>query len=270
MATDALRTEVSAIPASARLHRATTHSIWQDIERFVRPLSSLRLTVALFAMAIFLIFVGTLAQTSADVWVVLRGYFRAWFAWVPLQLFFNPAFFPDPPSVPGGFYFPGGFTIGTLMGINLLAAHGVRFKVQAKGARLWSGLATIAAGAALTWVVISTQQDSASLTGFTSSNWQTVWFLVMLLLAGVWGASAHRLFTVRTAPLWQRWTLSVVGIAAGGVFCWLAYLYLDADPLAAYEGHRRRAGDVGRLRTRLSQACGHRAVTCGHFADDGQ
>ena len=70
-------------------------------------------TVVLFAMAIFLIFVGTLAQTSADVWVVVREYFRAWLAWVPFQVFFPKSFFPNLSAVPGGFYFPGGFTIGT-------------------------------------------------------------------------------------------------------------------------------------------------------------
>ena len=47
-------------------------------------LASLRLTVALFAMAIFLIFAGTMAQVDKDIWEVMDQYFRTWLAWIPL------------------------------------------------------------------------------------------------------------------------------------------------------------------------------------------
>ena len=97
-------------------------------------LASLRLTVVLFALAIVLIFAGTLAQVNKDIWEVMDLYFRAWFAWIPLQVFFPANFFPNMEPVPGGFYFPGGFLIGGAMVVNLLAAHGVRFTVQARGA----------------------------------------------------------------------------------------------------------------------------------------
>jgi ABC-type transport system involved in cytochrome c biogenesis permease subunit len=226
MATDALRTDIPRLARPATLPREATRPVWKEAEQFLRPLASLRITVALFALAIFLIFVGTLAQTSADVWVVVREYFRAWLAWVPLQVFFPKSFFPNLGAVPGGFYFPGGFTIGTLMAINLLAAHGLRFKIQAKGARLWAGLGVIAAGMVITWLVIIGQQDSASLTVFASSNWQPVWVLFKVVLAAVWAGCAYRLFTAKHATKWERRALSVAGIAAGATFCWLMYLYL--------------------------------------------
>ncbi len=111
------------------------------------PLASLRLTVTLFALAIVLIFAGTLAQVDKDIWEVMNLYFRAWFAWIPLQIFFPPVFFPRLGPVPYGFYFPGGFLIGSAMAVNLLAAHGVRFTVQARGSRLTAGLAILARSA---------------------------------------------------------------------------------------------------------------------------
>ena len=77
MATDALRSDVR--PLSTRLPRESSASVLQQVEAVLRPLASLKLTVALFAAAIFLVFVGTLAQTSADVWTVVSGYFRSWY-----------------------------------------------------------------------------------------------------------------------------------------------------------------------------------------------
>ena len=44
--------------------------------------------------------------------------------------------------------------LAVLMGLNLLAAHTVRFTVQAKGGRLWSGLAILAVGALATYLAI--------------------------------------------------------------------------------------------------------------------
>lgn len=60
---------------------------------------------------------------------------------------------------PGGFWFPKGWTIGAVMAINLLAAHLFRFKIQAKGARLWAGVGVIALGILVTIAVISSGSD---------------------------------------------------------------------------------------------------------------
>ncbi len=105
------------------------------------PIASLRLTVALFVLAILLIFFGTLAQVEKDIWEVMGLYFRTPIAWVPLHIFFPKTFFPtmEPINPDRGFYFPGGFLIGGMMAANLLAAHGIRFKIQASGQRLLAG-----------------------------------------------------------------------------------------------------------------------------------
>lgn len=95
-------------------------------------LASLRLTVVLFVLSMFLVFAGTLAMRDSGLWATLSGYFRCWVAWIPLQVFvpFGQVFFGMPMNlrVPGGFYYPGGWLLGTALLINLLAAHTVRFK----------------------------------------------------------------------------------------------------------------------------------------------
>src|SRR5262245_53185845 len=99
-----------------------TGGVWDDVRMVLKPLASLKLTVALFALAIFLIFAGTLAQTRHDIVWVLHNYFRTLVATIDLNTFFPPAWFSEYPSLlnlPGSFPFPGGFTIGTFMAVNL-------------------------------------------------------------------------------------------------------------------------------------------------------
>jgi hypothetical protein len=108
-----------------------------SVKQVLAVVSSLRLTVVLFAFAIVLVFCGTLAQVDADIWTVVEKYFRSAFVWVPLQLFF-----PRAVKVPGMFPFLGGWLIGGLLLVNLLAAHVVRFRISWKR----SGILLIHAG----------------------------------------------------------------------------------------------------------------------------
>src|SRR5215467_10929352 len=113
-----------AVPM-ARAGRAAASepaSLVAELNRWVlAPLASLRLTVVLFALAIFLVFAGTLAQVDKDMWDVLHDYFRAWLAWIDFQVLLPKSFFSgEAPQVPGGFWFPGGWLIGGAMGVNLL------------------------------------------------------------------------------------------------------------------------------------------------------
>jgi ABC-type transport system involved in cytochrome c biogenesis permease subunit len=93
----------------------------------LKGLASLRLTVALFALSIILVFAGTLAQVDAGIWTVVDGYFRSFYVWIPLQIFL-----PRTVNFGGGFPFPGGWLLGSLLLANLLAAHAVRFKLSWK------------------------------------------------------------------------------------------------------------------------------------------
>src|SRR5438045_6792806 len=63
------------------------------VQTVVRALASLKLTVTLFALAIFIVYVGTVAQQQADIWQVVRHYFHAWLMWVDVNVLFPKQFF---------------------------------------------------------------------------------------------------------------------------------------------------------------------------------
>src|SRR5262245_51521884 len=99
-------------------------------------LASLRLTVVLFALSLLLVLLGTIAQKEHGLYTVLHTYFRCFLAWVPWQLFvdFGQVFLGVSPNVqiPGSFPFPGGWLLGVLLLVNVLAAHAVRFRFSWK------------------------------------------------------------------------------------------------------------------------------------------
>lgn len=102
----------------------------------LRPLASLQVTIVLFSLGLVLVFFGTLAQMNEGIWTVVDKYFRSGFVWIPFQLTaqFLRIFFEGSPDAywKGAFPFPGGWTIGLLMLINLTAAHLVRFRLTWK------------------------------------------------------------------------------------------------------------------------------------------
>src|SRR6185295_2598175 len=127
----------------------------------LQDLASLQLTVILFALGIFVIWVGTTAQADADIWQVVDKYFRAFFMEVPFKYLFPAQFFPAfLHTLPGRFYAPGGMCVGLMMMMNLLAAHLWRFKIQASGTRLLAGLGMTALGVLITFLVIASGHNS--------------------------------------------------------------------------------------------------------------
>lgn len=167
------------------------------IRQTLKPLASLKLTVALFGFSIFLVMAGTLAQVEMDIWDVVHDFFRCWFAWVPVRTF-HPLFAPYldlsglSPAI--GMWFPGGYLIGVLMALNLTAAHSLKFTVQAKGPRLIGGLVVTAIGAIATWLVIQSG-DAGNAVQEASISWDTLWsalkgLSVLLLLTTGWGVAS--------------------------------------------------------------------------------
>ena len=57
-----------------------------------------KLTVVLFALAILLIFIGTLAQVTMDMWEVISLYFRSWLSWIDVTVLFPASWFPQLPE----------------------------------------------------------------------------------------------------------------------------------------------------------------------------
>lgn len=202
----------------------------------MRPWASLKLSVVLFALATLLIFIGTLAQATMDMWQVISLYFRAWLSWIEVSVLFPPSWFPNLSGDAkqtitglafvglglvaaarcvtwrtdagwrqaglaflaatafvqaalaigqGGFWFPGGATIGTLLAVNLLAAHVVRFTLQAQGLRLAVGLVVLAAGGITTWAVIASGHNPDGLQAVPVFSWEVLWLWCKLALTGL-------------------------------------------------------------------------------------
>src|SRR5262245_500383 len=111
----------AAVPPPAALPKASGKPTMKPkSQRKLNPvlaaLASLRVTVALFVLAILLIFFGTLAQVDEGIWTVLQKYFRTGIAWIPLQALvrFGQVFFgvSEGVELKGSFPFPGGWLIG--------------------------------------------------------------------------------------------------------------------------------------------------------------
>jgi ABC-type transport system involved in cytochrome c biogenesis permease subunit len=170
----------SLAPNKLPLHAQDVESsseLLKRVQTILRPFASLRVTVVLLMLAIFIVYAGTTAQVEMDIWQVVHKYFRIdfqsmpieWkspaaifsqtYCWIELRLLFPAAFFPKlSQSIPAGvgFVFPKGWTIGLLMFINLGAAHLLRFRIQTRGTRLMFGLLGLLAGCLATLAVILT------------------------------------------------------------------------------------------------------------------
>src|SRR5262245_50783245 len=196
----------------------------QAIVRALSTLASLRLTVVLFVLAIFLVFVGTLAQKDHDVWEVVNDtYFRVWWARVDLLAFERLAqmFWPSIDwNFTSGFYFPGGKLIGTALLLNLFAAHAIRFKVAASGLRLIIGLAVIAVGVLLTGLVIRNGMDQAVVSELSPAFYNTFWNAFRTSLLAISLPIAYlmivRFGNRRSAAWWMLFSvaLAVLALAA--------------------------------------------------------
>jgi hypothetical protein len=89
------------------------------LRSFIDFFTSLRLTVVLLGLSIVLVFWATIAQVNLGIWAVQEIYFRSFFV-----LKYLPGTQVPVPV------FPGGYFLGGLLLINLLAAHIYRFKLS--------------------------------------------------------------------------------------------------------------------------------------------
>lgn len=208
-------------------------SFWEGFKRLLQPIASLKLTVVLFALSIFLILAGTFAQVEHDIWDVIAQYFRVWIAWVPFQIFFPESFFGENPAkVGGGIWFPGGKLLGLLLALNLVSAHLIRFKVEAKGLRLVLGWVGIAVGCLVSWAIISAGNNSKGVQGEPMISYPTQWIgyqssLGVMALVCFYGVfSLQRLPRPESAERRARHrflkcALLFIGVAIAGLLGWL-------------------------------------------------
>ena len=119
-------------PVPPTPNRATARKPRPMPLRFLDAISSLRVTVVLFLLSMVLVFYGTWAQKEMSNFAVVDMYFRTGLVWMPVKVltFF---LFDENSSVNSWVVpFPGGWTLGTLLLINLLTAHALRFKMSWK------------------------------------------------------------------------------------------------------------------------------------------
>jgi hypothetical protein len=91
------------------------------MEKLINFFTSLRLTVVCLCFALGLVFFGTLAQVKLGLYVVQEQYFSSFFVWWSPQ---NSGF-----RLP---VWPGGYLIGIVLLVNLIAAHIKRFELKRK------------------------------------------------------------------------------------------------------------------------------------------
>src|SRR5438046_9833890 len=87
------------------------------LDRLVKLLTSLRLTVVLLCLGLLLVFTGTLAQVHEGLYQAQTRYFKSWVIWQPT---IGDSKWP--------IVLPGGYLLGTSLLATLLAARATPFR----------------------------------------------------------------------------------------------------------------------------------------------
>ena len=127
------------------------------LDRLVKFFTSLRLTVACLGFAVVLVFIGTLAQVDEGLYQAQARYFKSWWILRPLNW----------PII-----FPGGYLLGTVLLVNLLAAHAKRFQLTRKKTGIFmihAGIILLLLGQLLTDVL--SRESAMRLTEGESRNY---------------------------------------------------------------------------------------------------
>jgi len=96
------------------------------LDRFIKFFASLRLTVVCLILALFLVFFGTLAQVDLGLYKAQNEFFRSFVVyWSPKGAGWK---------IP---VFPGGYLVGGVLLINLVASHVKRFSFTRDKAGIW-------------------------------------------------------------------------------------------------------------------------------------
>lgn len=201
------------------------------LDRLIKFLTSLRLTVVLLVLSIVLVFWGTWAEKDLGLYQAQASFFRSFFVyWQP----------------PGTHWkipvFPGGYLLGLALLLNLIAAHMSRFKFTRKKIGLWiihAGLILLILGQLTTDLFAvesqmhlrdgetknysqSTRFDELAVTDITDKKLETVVAIPEAVLARKGDIrNAHLPFIVRVKQFYPNSLLST-NAAAG-------FARVDAD-----------------------------------------
>ncbi len=171
--------EPIARAAVVKRHPAQSRSkmTWRQ---YLAPLASMRLTVWLMVLAVFVILTFTFQLTRMDIWNAKSMHFPHLFVYIPLQTYLPPAWFPNLQNVGGGFYIPSGFLVLSALLINLVTAHLVRFRITGQGIGLRIGWTLLAAGAALSVLVVFAGQNPDGFQAQPLVRYSVLWHLIQV------------------------------------------------------------------------------------------
>lgn len=238
MATATSPSKINATSANDTAPLTARELAWQAFQ----TLGSLKLTVALFAFSLVLVFAGTLAQHHLNMLEVKERYFTCWIATLHLEDILPPAFYPQKDMIPkflpvsqaardrvvdalaysgpvrGWIPVPGGALVGLLLMLNLVAAKVTRFKIHASGTRLAGGVAVIIAGLLVTAGIVSAGQSSEGLQGEPPMSYERLWAICLGTLAAGWVGLVSLAITSKARWMQISWGLFALGIASYLVF----------------------------------------------------
>jgi len=172
-----------------------------NLVQFFKPLASLKLTIVCLACAMVLVFVGTLDQVQIGVYEAQLRYFKSFF------LYF---------SLPGSHlkipWFPGGYTLGGILLVNLVAAHVSRFKLSWKKTGiliLHSGLILLLVGQLVTSVF--EEESQVQLDQGQTKNYSESPYLDELAIIDSSGANTDEVISVPASRLAKGRSISLRG-----------------------------------------------------------
>lgn len=122
-----------------------------------KPIASLRLTLVLLTLSLVLVFLGTMAQEPLGLYLAQDRFFQSTFvdfasmvaavkkSLQMVRIYLPPSSAADVLSAPYIPVYPGGYLLGALLVVNLLAAHATRFRFSWKK----SGIVLVHAGLVL-------------------------------------------------------------------------------------------------------------------------
>ena len=154
---DRSRTLPLPIPSSARARETgalrppppIARGLDRALNILIRFFTSLRLTVVCLALALVLVFFGTMAQDPLGLYLAQEKFFRSFFVsaapmWAAikkalemLHIYLRPSTAADVLYGSRLPVFPGGYLIGGVLLINLMASHFKRFAFKASKAGIW-------------------------------------------------------------------------------------------------------------------------------------
>ncbi len=224
--------------------RSSSSSLTDVVRAMMAPLASLKLTVILLALSVFVVWVITLEQATIDIWELKHKHFGSAFVYVPFSTFLPPKWYPDLSRGGAGFFLPSGFTLIVAMLINLTAAHMLRFRLQASGARLLIGIVVLSASAGLTWAIIFNGQDADGFQGQPPIPWQSMWRYLQIAVLGLGIGSVYASIAVGNDRNVERIGFGMIAVVLFGLL-----------GISLYFGERAFIGDSAmRILWQLSEA----------------